>query len=86
MPPPFETNYDLVIGNNMTSNVNTTFNLGQKKCRYLNVWKYFVACSNICFHTDDGVFVGEFSGSYPELRDKATARSSYNQIILTVSV
>ena len=69
MLPPVETNFDLVIGNSVTPSANTTFNLGQKDLRHLNVWSNNMACSNIDLHSG-GNFIGVFSGSYNELRDK----------------
>ncbi len=68
MLPPVETNYDLVMQNNVTPSANTTYNLGQKDLRYLNVWSDQVACSNIGFHSG-GNFVGVFDGSYASLWD-----------------
>jgi hypothetical protein len=68
MLPPVETNYDLVVQNSVTPSANTTYNLGQKDLRYLNVWSDQVACSNIGFHSG-GNFVGTFDGSYASLRD-----------------
>ena len=69
MLPPVETNYDIVVQNSATPNTNTTFNLGQKDLRVVSVWSEKVACSNIGFHSG-GNFIGSFSGSYNELRDK----------------
>jgi hypothetical protein len=48
---PVEINYDLVLGNSATPSANTTFNLGQKDLRYLNVWSDLVACSNVAFYS-----------------------------------
>ena len=69
MLPLADTNYDLVVENSATPSANMTFNLGQKDLRYLNVWSDIMACSNIDFHSG-GNFIGVFSGSYNELRDK----------------
>jgi hypothetical protein len=35
--PPVETNFDIVVQNNVTPSANTTYNLGQKDLRFLNV-------------------------------------------------
>ena len=67
--PRVDYNYDIVVGNSVTPSTNTTYNLGQKDMRYLNVWSDLVACSNVPFHSG-GNFTGNFSGSYNELREK----------------
>ena len=69
MLPPAETNYDIVVQNSLTPSANLVYNLGQKDLRYSTVWCDNLACSNLFFH-DNGVFVGSFSGSYNDLRDK----------------
>ena len=69
MLPPVETNYDLVVGNSVTPSANMTFNLGQKDLRYLNVWSDSMTYSKNVFHSG-GKFIGAFSGSYNEMRDK----------------
>ena len=69
MLPPVETNYDIVVHNSLTPSANLVYNLGQKDLRYSTVWCDNLACSNLFFH-DNGVFVGSFSGSYNDLRDK----------------
>jgi hypothetical protein len=69
MLPPVEINFDLVVQNSVTPSVTSTSNLGQKDLRYLNSWFDHVATSNIAFHSG-GNFIGAFSGSYNELRDK----------------
>jgi hypothetical protein len=69
MLPPVETNYDLVMQNNVTPSAKTTYNLGQKDLRYLNVWSDLVACSNVAFHSGEN-FIGVFDGSYDSLRGK----------------
>ena len=69
MLPPDETNFDLVVENSVTPSANTTSNLGQKDPRFLNTWSDLVACSNVAFHSE-GNFIGAFSGSDNELRDK----------------
>ncbi len=71
MIPPVETNFDVVVQDNVTPSVQVTYNLGQKDMRYLNVGSDVVACSNIGFHQGGDLF-GSFSGSYNELRDKPT--------------
>ena len=43
MLPPVETNYDIVVQNNVTPSANMTYNLGQNNLRYLNVWSENVA-------------------------------------------
>jgi hypothetical protein len=69
MLPHVETNFDLVVGNNVAPSANTTFNLGQQNFRFLNVWSETVACSNLSFHSG-GNFVSTFDGSYASLRGK----------------
>ena len=66
---PVETNCDFVKQNSVTPSASTTYNLKQKDLRYLNVWSHLVACSNVAFHSG-GNFIGAFSGSDNELRDK----------------
>ena len=69
--PPVETNFDIVVQKNVTPSAHLTNNLGQKDLRYLNVWSDVLACSHIGFH-QEGNFIGAFSGSYNEPRDKPT--------------
>ncbi len=69
MLPPEEINIDMVLQNLVTPSLNLTWNLGQKDLRYLNVWSEVVACSNIGFRSG-GNFIGAFSRSYNEVRDK----------------
>jgi hypothetical protein len=69
MLPPVETNFDIFVVNSVTPSANTTYILGQKDLRYLNLWSDLVTCSNFGFHSD-GVFIRAFSGSYDDLRDK----------------
>ena len=69
MLPHIETSFDLVAQNNINPSANSTYNMGQKDLRYLNVWSDLVATSNIAYHYG-GNFIGAFSGSYNELRDK----------------
>jgi hypothetical protein len=73
MLQPEETNLDLIVQNSVTPNLNLTWNLGQHDLHYLNVWSDVVASSNIGFH-QGGDFIGSFSGSYNELRDKPTVK------------
>jgi hypothetical protein len=74
MLPPVETNFDLVVQNNVTSSVNLNSNLGQKELRYLNLHTEIATCSNIGLRLAIN-FIGTFSGSYNELRDKPIFRA-----------
>ena len=78
---PVETNLVIVVKNSVTPSAHLTYNLGQKGLRYLNVWSDVVACSNLGFH-QEGNFIGAFSGSYNELRDKPTLGApEYNETL-----
>ena len=82
MLPPVETNYDIVVQNSATPPATSTYNLGQKDLRYLNVWSDLVACSNVAFHSG-GNYIGAFDGSYDSLRDKpdSVSQPDYYEVI-----
>ena len=82
MLPPVETNYDIAVQNSVNASVGSTYNLGQKDFRYLNVWFDMVACSNIVFHSG-GNYIGAFDGSYDSLRGKqdSVSQPDYYEVL-----
>jgi hypothetical protein len=70
MLPPAETNFDVVVQNNVTPSAHVTYNLGQKDLQYLNVWSVNARCSNLIIQNGEEQL--QFNGSYNQLRDKPT--------------
>jgi hypothetical protein len=75
MLPPVETNFDIVVQNNVTPSA-AGFNLGQSGLRYQDVWTENVACNAIGFHSEGELNGTYFTGSCNELRDKPDFSSS----------
>ena len=69
MLSPAENHYDIVVQNSATPSADLAYNLGQKNLFYLNAHAEYVTCFKIGFQSGRN-FIGSFSGSYNELRDK----------------
>ena len=70
MLPPDETNFTIVVQNNVTPSAHLTYNIGQNNLRYLNVWSEYMCCSNLIIQIGEDQL--QFNGSYNKLRDKPT--------------